>query len=101
MKKKELKPIVLNEEQNEYVDILGGVVDPDDTYFPDVACVGVGGACKEGCISGCKETNKSGGDCHESCKVGCAAGCEKGCISGCKSSNKGPTVSPDPPKNED
>ena len=44
MKKKELKPIVLNEEQNEYVDILAGnVVDTDDAYYFGNRMYGGGG----------------------------------------------------------
>lgn len=87
MKKKELEPIFLSEDPNDYADILGGTYDTDDVYIPEVSCSGVGGAaCKPGCYGGCFNSSKKG-NCT-SCQTGCEAGCSNGCMEGCKSSSK-------------
>lgn len=85
MEKNELKPIVLENDIDNVADILAGSEIIDNIYIPDIACGGVGAsACKEGCLGGCKDTQKKGRDCSESCK----SGCQEGCLKGCKSGNK-------------
>ena len=62
-------------------EILGGVM-TDDGY--EIACVGLGGICKESCKDGCKDSTKDGGLCSDSCKEGCSEGCKDSCKPGNK-----------------
>ena len=64
-------------------DILAGSSMSEESYgAPEVSCSGVGAAaCKESCISGCKESNKAGVVCTEACKPSCLNGCKDYCKS--------------------
>lgn len=54
----ELKPISVSPATMDVRDILAGTLDSRGYYGSlDVACSGVGAAaCKEGCVSGCKDS---------------------------------------------
>lgn len=84
----ELKPICVSPATTDVRDILAGTLDSRVYYGSldvEVACNGVGAAaCKEGCVSGCKDSSKSGGDCSKSCKEGCMEGCKSSCHGGNK-----------------
>lgn len=54
--------------------------DPGECGDPEIACVGLAGACKEHC----KENNKDG----TGCQVSCLQGCSEGCKPSCKPGNK-------------
>lgn len=85
METNELHPIVLQDGCGDMADVLAGSGEMDSAYFPEVSCSGLGGAaCKEGCLSGCKGTDKTGPACAQSCKPGCS----EGCLNGCKGGNK-------------
>ena len=93
MDNKELTPIVLGNDFDNVADILAGSESFFNGYTPEIACTGVGGAaCKESCISGCKDRPKTGGNCDASCKGvckdGCVDGCKDGCKNGCKEGKK-------------
>ena len=65
-----------NFSQEDIEDILGGVTEYDNYGIPDISCAGGSGSCKESCRDGCKDTQKKGSSWSE------------GCIRGCKESNK-------------
>lgn len=82
-KLEELHPINLEEANVEITDILSGSDDIIGDYS-EIGCTGIGAAaCKESCISGCKDNPKSG-TCQASCMEGCKDGCKAACLSGKK-----------------
>ena len=84
MKTNELNPITVTHADS-VLDVLGGTFDFSNYYGNiDVACIGGAGACKEGCVPGCKDNPKTG-NCFESCKEGCSIDCKPACKGGVKS----------------
>lgn len=82
----ELKSINVSPVTMDVRDVLAGTMS-SRTYYGslDMACSGVGAAaCKEGCVSGCKDSSKSGVDCYKACKEGCMSGCKDSCQGGNK-----------------
>lgn len=86
MEVKELSPITVSTGKRGILDVLAGTMDFNNYYgSAEISCTGVGGAaCKDGCVPGCKDSAKSGGDCHIACKEGCQESCKQSCQGGNK-----------------